>query len=438
MHVFNTMRELVRKRSMLSSASFVVFVGVCCVGQESISAFAPPLQYQKVISSSRTQDENKHLSRYRKYNRNEALSMVAGTKRPRSTVDDILDEDNNEIIDEQPLTKPKIKFSALPDFMQKDPLAMTKQRWIEETTIPVDIEAENLLTIRKKNEMMVMSAASFTLAVGVIYALASSSPEMVTPQEINESINESENVVKDLLKEGGAEKLEFATRNIVGQVLPNSAEDIIAISIGEGIAGVIGAFATWLLGLGLNFSEEGMGETMEELYSEAVADGDYFLTRAAAQPLLEGIGVPLFFASLLSVLIATVPYEVVKVQSQKQKNDMEEQRLLNLLLEEEANRKENMSVVDEVSNNVFDFINRLNVRQTNFDEVFEEIEEEPDINELQKERLKSAQESLDYVELFADLTKWLEYDVLISNYRGVLALPNGQLLSSGWESAIFG
>ena len=418
------------------SAAYVVF-GACCVGQ-SISAFAPPLQYQKVISSSRTHDENKHLSRYRKYNRNEALHMVAGTKRPRSTVDDILDEDNNELDELQPPTKPKIKFSALPDFMQKDPLAMTKQRWIEETTIPVDIEAEDALSKRKKNEMMVMSAASFTLAVGVIYALASSSPELVTPQEINESINESENVVKDLLKEGGAEKLEFATRNIVGQVLPNSAEDIIAISIGEGIAGVIGAFATWLLGLGLNFSEEGMGETMEELYSEAVADGDYFLTRAAAQPLLEGIGVPLFFASLLSVLIATVPYEVVKVQSQKQKNDMEEQRLLNLLLEEEANRKQNMSVIDEVSNNVFDFINRLNVRETNFDEVFEEIEEEPDINELQKERLKTAQESLDYVELFADLTKWLEYDVLISNYRGVLALPNGQLLSSGWESAVFG
>ena len=397
----NTMRELVRKRSMVSSsAAFVVF-GACCVSRQNISAFAPPQRYQNVISSSRTQDENKHLSRYRKYNRNEALYMVAGTKRPRSTVDDILDEDNNEVIDEQPSTKPKIKFSALPDFMQKDPLAMTKQRWIEETTIPVDIESDGVLTKRKKNEMMIMSAASFTLAVGVIYALASSSPEMVTPQEINESINESENVVKDLLKEGGAEKLEFATRNIVGQVLPNSAEDIIAISIGEGIAGVIGAFATWLLGLGLNFSEEGMGETMEELYSEAVADGDYFLTRAAAQPLLEGIGVPLFFASLLSVLIATVPYEVVKVQSQKQKNDMEEQRLLNLLLEEEANRKENMSVIDEVSNNVFDFINRLNVRATNFDEVFEEIEEEPDINELQKERLKSAQESLDYVELFA-------------------------------------
>ena len=363
--------------------------------------------------------------------------MVAGAKRPRSTVDDILNEDNNEV-DESPSTKPKIKFSALPDFMQKDPLAMTKQRWIEETTIPVDIEAENALTKRKKNEMMVMSAASFTLAVGVIYALASSAPDMVTPQEINESINESGNVVKDLLKEGGTEKLEFATRNIVGQVLPNSAEDIIAISIGEGIAGVIGAFATWLLGLGLNFKDDGMGETMEELYSEAVADGDYFLTRAAAQPILEGIGVPLFFASLLSVLIATVPYEVVKVQSQKQKNDMEEQILLDILLEEEANRKQDLSVIDTVSNNVFEFLNRLNVRETNFDEVFDEIEEEPDINELQRDRLKTAQESLDYVELFADLTKWLEYDVLISNYRGLLALPNGQLLSSGWESAIFG
>ena len=117
---------------------------------------------------------------------------------------------------------------------------------------------------------------------------------------------------------------------------------------------------------------------------------------------------------------------------------MEEQILLDILLEEEANRKQDLSVVDTVSNNVFEFLNRLNVRETNFDEVFDEIEEEPDINELQRDRLKTAQESLDYVELFADLTKWLEYDVLISNYRGLLALPNGQLLSSGWESAIFG
>ena len=83
-----------------------------------------------------------------------------------------------------------------------------------------------------------------------------------------------------------------------------------------------------------------------------------------------------------------------------------------------------------------------NYTYTNIDDDIEnEIEEEDqvsDITEMQKEQLKNAAPALDYVELFADLTKWLEYDVLITNYRGVLALPNGQMLSSGWESAIFG
>ena len=61
-----------------------------------------------------------------------------------------------------------------------------------------------------------------------------------------------------------------------------------------------------------------------------------------------------------------------------------------------------------------------------------------ELSEALKQQQRSNTQAFDYVELFADLTKWLEYDVLITNYRGLLALPNGMMLSTGWESAIFG
>jgi hypothetical protein len=61
-----------------------------------------------------------------------------------------------------------------------------------------------------------------------------------------------------------------------------------------------------------------------------------------------------------------------------------------------------------------------------------------DVNIPERKEQPGNVPALDYVELFADITKWLEYDVLISNYRGILSMPNGQMLSTGWESAIFG
>ena len=444
-----------RKRSLSALVVFGAFTS-----RNSV-AFAPS-SYASKKSAKNTWNIRLHNPRQRLRDQRMTLDVV-GTKRPRSTIGTVaMDEDDSETQhpnndDQQPTPKPKIKFQALPDFMQKDPLMVTKQRWLEETTIIEEEEAP--ISDRQKNEMMVMSAVSIALAVGVVYALASSAPEM-----IKDTQTESENVVRDLMREGNAERLEIATRNIVGTVLPNSAEDVIAVSIGEGIAGAIGAFATWLLGLILNFkSDDGFvvtpangggrhssggsgpmgGQSMNALVSEAVADGDYFLTRAAAQPLLEAVGIPLFFASLASVLIATVPYEAVKITSQKRRQDMEEQVLLEMLLEEEENRKKDQNVVDRISNNVFEFISKLNVR-ANFDDgaaddIDDDIDDKgSDISILQMEEEQKNVPALDYVELFADLTKWLEYDVLISNYRGVLTLPNGVLLSTGWESAIFG
>lgn len=417
-------RILIRKRFKA-----LLVLGVCSDGGE-VAAFAAPCR------ETHRQTNSPHRHRRNHRLQHNALSMV-GTKRPRSMdlITSEIDDTTTTAHADQP-AKPKYSPSLLPDFMQKDPLAVTKQKWLEKSAPPIE-EEDTPESRRKNGEMMTMSAISLVLAIGVIYALASSAPDMIQPDEMKES----ENVVRDLMSEGNIERMEIATRNIVGTVLPNSAEDVIAVSIGEGIAGAIGAFATWLLGLVLNFESDeaaaaGMMDSgrMGSLASEAIADGDYFLTRAAAQPLLEAVGIPIAFASLASVLIATLPYEAVKLSSQKRRAAMEEEMLLDILLEEEENRLRDMSVVDRVSNRAFEFVQKLYVSSD------DNIEE--DLAEEETEDTENPQQNnvpaLDYVELFADITKWLEYDVLISNYRGILALPNGQMLSAGWESAIFG
>lgn len=377
-----------------------------------------------------------------------SLEMSSISTRPKGGVDMSVEKSSSDTNDHAATpTKPRIKFDLLPDFMQKDPLLVTKQKW-EESKMKEDDSINKKEIEEEDMRMMTMSVFSLVLAIGVVYALASSTPEMVASDEFEESTN----VVKDLLRQGNVEKLELATRNIASTVLPQSAEDVIAVSIGEGIAGVIGAFATWLLGLVLNFKrdeefiltplKEGKGmygggmvrnNDVDALVSEAVADGDYFLTRAAAGPLFEAVGVPVFFASLASVLLATLPYEAIKLSTRKRMKALEEEVLLSMLEEEEAKRQADMSVIDRLSNSVGGFIQQLYVTP-NFDEGdMDEDEEELDLATTDQNPIL-----LDYVELFADITKWLEYDVLINNYRGVLALPNGMLLSSGWESAIFG
>lgn len=461
------MRDRVRKRTL---SVIVVVFGLCSsMGGENAVAFVPSAQH---MNCPRTATHGYYYQSTRTtsvatgHDRMIILSMV-GTKRPRLTEEITLKAATTEDHNVSSVAKPKITFGYLPDFMQKDPLLVTKEKWKEKTMLSEIIEENTSETKRQKSEMMAMTAVSAVFAIGVIYALASNTPNMITvdPKEFN---SESENVVRGLFREGNAERLEVATRNIVGTVLPQNAEDVIAVSIGEGLAGAIGAFATWLLGMILNFKNDedfiiepisasmkstGIepttkrplgGRNMDSLVSGAVADGDYFFTRAAAQPLLEALGIPTFFASLASVLIATVPYEAVKISSQSRRNEVEKQEaLLEMLLKEEEDRRKNFGmkrkldiggasyIMDKLSNNAFDFIQRLNVRPSMDDFVEEDVEE---IIPVKNEQLPV----VDYVELFADITKWLEYDVLITNYRGILSMPNGEMLSAGWESAIFG
>eukprot|EP00986_Skeletonema_menzelii_P007315 scaffold2849_cov150-Skeletonema_menzelii.AAC.12 len=429
-------RQHVRKRTLVCVASTI---GCATLA----TAFAPGYAFlpQNTTPHLKKRDRRPAI----------ALEMSSISTRPNIKANMILESNSDSTDSATAATKPRIKFGLLPDFMQKDPLLVTKQKWEESK-----IKADNLIDEKEIKEedmrMMTMSVFSLALAISVVYALASSAPEMVASDQFEESTN----VMKDLLREGNVERLEIATRNIASTVLPQSAEDVIAVSIGEGIAGVIGAFATWLLGLVLNFKrddefilmplmskvdggdvvyERGMGgkNNVDALVSEAVADGDYFLTRAAAQPLFEAVGVPIFFASLASVLLATLPYEAIKLSTRKRMNALNEEILLNMLEEEEAKRQTDMSVIDKLSNSVGGFIQQLYVTPN-----IDEVDMDEDENEEELDVATTDSPILDYVELFADITKWLEYDVLINNYRGILALPNGMMLSSGWESAVFG
>jgi hypothetical protein len=101
-----------------------------------------------------------------------------------------------------------------------------------------------------------------------------------------------------------------------------------------------------------------------------------------------------------------------------------------------------MNIVDKLSIGMAEFFDKLNVRAQYDDE--DEFSDEAlklALMEEQKQRIEDVKNSapkLDGIELFADITKWLEYDVLINNYRGILALPDGSTIGPAWESAVFG
>ncbi|KAL3790200.1 hypothetical protein HJC23_005572 [Cyclotella cryptica] len=357
-------------------------------------------------------------------------------------------------------------YFPLPDFMQKDPMLLTDKRIIERKLSALD-EEEFLSSSSNQNnmEMMAMSAVSLALAFSVVYSLASSTPDVTTFTDsslfdvANFEGPESESAIKELLIDRSeVSRFSIATRNVAMTVLPQSADDVIAVSIGEGLAGAISNLTTWVLGMLLGFRRAGLDQMLEmsekerekqrlrgELVSGAVADGDYFLTRAAAQPLFEAMGLPIFVASLASILLATLPYQAIKLSSQKKRDKEKERVLLEILLQEEELRQKNMNIVDKMSIGMTDFFQRLSVGAR-----FDDDDDNDDLSnqdmrralmEDQKQRLqemKDAAPKVDYIEFFADVTKWLEYDVLINNYRGILATPDGHKLSPGLESAIFG
>ena len=192
---------------------------------------------------------------------------------------------------------------------------------------------------------------------------------------------------------------------IIDAAVPLTTTDVIAVTLGEALAGWMGALASWILSL--TFLQTSSSKTQN-----AVADGDFLLAKAAVQPLVSNLGIP----SVGAVFLAMVPYQLVKLGSQnwRQVEDAELERLL-----EEQQQEGAGGAMPQWMRKL-----RMVQASTNF---------------VDPETLKPVREAKDsiLVELFTDLIKWLEYDVLTTEYSGKLTW-NSLPLPLGVEGAAFG
>jgi hypothetical protein len=291
-------------------------------------------------------------------------------------------------------------------------LAATLPRWPSPRTKP-KAKPRDWLTEKISSKMPEMSSSmpsntviGLLLFIVVIYTLSSNEP--VPPMSGSEA---TAGQGFEILESS----VESAGRNVLKAALPQTASDVVSVALGEGIAGVIGAIATLAVSLLLRVRAANK-ELMEgviqksDIVREAVADGDYFITRAAALPLFEALGLSPLAASVTSVILASVPYEIIKLGYSREAVRLEEDLIMEELLKEEQKRK----------------------RQSNGPtrSIAQSVDPRSLIpaNDVQQ---------IDFVELFTDITKWLEYDVLKTDLSGRLVW-NGHVLASNLDSALFG
>jgi len=304
---------------------------------------------------------------------------------------------------------------------------------------------QDLMSNRTDFEMAMMSTLSITVPTFVVLTLAMASED--TPrltQETNNffrdfmSLSSGSEASVNLLAESGVElfedsieQLEVISYNVFDAAVPTSATDLISVALGEGIAATLGGIITSIGSLGFktkgilkegldnagkgndsNSTSAGAEISFDGFVASAVADTDYFITRAAATPLLAGFGLP----PILGVIVATIPSQLIKLSARQRQQRRKEDELLQTLLLEEKGRR-NQSIFS---------LKRLQPAQNSVETA-----------SMQNEISTGSANQVDFVEIFSDVTKWLEYDVLINSFNGMITFNNAPV-SSGVESAVYG
>jgi len=244
-------------------------------------------------------------------------------------------------------------------------------------------------------EMMGMAAAGAAIAVGVVFILSTGEGgEMPSLFERGEGRQEL-----------GA--IEEAAGRIAGTVLPMSTSGALSAALGEGLAGVIGGAASVGISVALRWQQQAQRGSVGSI---VLADGDYFLAKAASLPLLEATGLSPVVAGIASVLFAVLPYELVKIGAQRRRELIRENQELQRLLEEKRDRENRLSGVSHERIELVDPASLKPIRED---------------------------DGVDFVEVFGDVMKWLSYDVLVSRCKGNI-IWNGMPVASPVESAAFG
>ena len=272
------------------------------------------------------------------------------------------------------------------------------------TTLPEPIAKE---LIERKN---VDPSAGILFAAVIITALGLSSTD---PEEFNALVSE-EGLVFGFARQ--------TLENVVDATVPTTTTDLVSVALGESIGGIIGAAATYLVGILLKQRLPTVEERVATSpVTNALADTDFFITNSASLPLLLTAGVPLVPATIASAVFASVPSQLVKIGAKQKEQLLEEERLMDELLAEEKER---------------------NKRKPQ-DGIFMPFQSKPiglaeGSSTVDPGALKPVQKAeVDFVDVFSDVTRWLEYGVLKADF-GTMLEWNGHLLDPAMSGALFG
>ena len=205
--------------------------------------------------------------------------------------------------------------------------------------------------------------------------------------------------------------------NVAGAALPTSSTDLIAAAVGESLGGIMGAICGGLIAM----ANVKARSNMKPLVTNAIADGDFFIANSASLPLLTATGLSPGLASLVSVILASFPSQLVKQGARQKEIRLQEEKLLQELLEEElAFQEQRKSLL-----NPFAF--QANNKRRSISRTVNPDELVPAVAETQ----------IDFVEAFSDVTRWLAYDVLKTDFGGSL-IWDGIVLDTALAGAFFG
>lgn len=292
---------------------------------------------------------------------------------------------------------------------------------VEQTNILMQSESRSLAQQKRDSFLVNVSGVAFTCAFILSLAVFDATMQrgqLSGFQGLVVTMAKDVNEVFDSVKEA---------------VLPGSASDVVSIMLGEGIAGAFGGAVDFITtsfitskilssatsemssqGTSVNsrLGDEGQlasrPSVTEAVTEAAVAGGDYFMTRAAAIPLLSALGLPPYAATFVSVLIAAVPYEIIKLAYQRKLELDDEEVIMDRMLEEQ---------------------------QQSPWRLFSLADRPKQVDPTQLE--PATEEGIDFVDVFADVVKWLVYDVMQTLFGGSMSCY-GKTLDPALESACFG
>lgn len=247
----------------------------------------------------------------------------------------------------------------------------------------------------KTNNSNESKIAGFVLAVAIILSLAGT---MSGPT--------SDDTVKGVA----------VMNKVVQNTVPTTSTEVVAVTLGESIGGVIGA----IFSVAINFvlrggkandgssKSSGSGrndKSKKSLLSQGLADSDYFIANSASNSLLEAAGVPETVAKYSSVFIAAVPSQLVKVMPRLTQREMP------LLVPDEQQQRSTTK-----PNAIQRFWKKSKNKKIENSKKIVPVavaaataaEAASSTTSLTTEA--AAVSAIDFVEVFADVTRWLEYE----------------------------